>query len=154
MKLFVQLAILFLAITGATTLLMGQGDIQFGNINFWDNHGIALLFFITLFPRLTLVLSSIPFGGLLWWLGFFFAPRLLVACLATVAYWNTNPILVVISWFVAISGESAEKWGFNKQFHFSVGGRSFGQGQAQRPHQRKTKVEEDVIDAEFRRMDD
>ena len=149
MKLFVQLLILFLAITGATSLLMSQSNIHFSNIDYWDNHGIALLFFLTLFPRLTLVFSSIPFGGLLWWLGFFFAPRLLVACLATLAYWNTNPALVVVAWFVAISGESAEKWGFKKQFHFSVGGTPFGQRQQARKH----KVEEDVIDAEFRRMD-
>lgn len=77
--------------------------------NFWDHHGIFFLIFITLFPRLTLLFSSVATGGILWWIGFIFAPRLLVAILATLNYWQTNPILVVASWIVALSGESGEK---------------------------------------------
>jgi len=61
------------------------------------------------FPRLTLLFSSVAFGGLFWWLGFIFAPRLLVAILATTAYWQTNTVLVVLTWIWAVGGESAEK---------------------------------------------
>jgi hypothetical protein len=61
------------------------------------------------FPRLTLLFSSVPFGGLLWWLGWIFAPRLLVAILATTNYWQTNTVLCVLAWFWALSGESIEK---------------------------------------------
>jgi hypothetical protein len=77
-------------------------------MNFWDVHGALFLVFIALFPRLTLFFSSVPFGGLLWWLGFIFAPHLLVAILATTYYWDTNPILCIISWFVAFAGTGGE----------------------------------------------
>lgn len=154
MKLFVQLLVLFLAITGAASLLVSSGNVEFGKIDYWNNHGVFLLFFLTLFPRLTLFCSSIPFGGLLWWLGFFFAPRLLVACLATAAYWQTNPFLVVVAWFIAISGESAEKWGFNQRFHVNIGGRSFGNASSQQRPRPHSTVNDNVVDAEFRRMDD
>ena len=83
-------------------------------IDFWDIHGIVFLIFMFFFPRLTLLFSSIPFGGLLWWLGWFIAPRLLVAILATSAYWDTNQILVIITWFWALGGESVEKGGIHR----------------------------------------
>ncbi len=88
---------------------MNFTDVKFGIENYWDNHGVWFLIFITMFPRLTLLFSSVPFGGFFWWLGFFFAPRILVAILATVSYWEQNPVLVVISWLMAIGGESGEK---------------------------------------------
>ncbi|MBC7530387.1 MAG: hypothetical protein H7318_02350 [Oligoflexus sp.] len=78
-------------------------------MNFWNDHGVIFLLCMFFFPRLTLLLSSIPFGGIFWWLGFVFAPRLLVAILATIAYWPTNTILVVCTWIWALSGETAEK---------------------------------------------
>lgn len=151
MKLFVQLLILFLALTGAASLLVSFADVDFGTVDYWQRHGIFFLFFITLFPRLTLLFSSIPFGGLIWWLGFFFAPRLLVASLATITYWQTNPVLVVLAWFIAISGESAEKWGFKQQVHVNFGGTRF-KGSSKKPH--RDISDENVVDAEFRRMDD
>jgi hypothetical protein len=86
--------------------------------NFWNHHGIFFLIFITLFPRLTLLFSSVAFGGLFWWLGFFFAPRILVAVLATMSYMNSNPILVLISWIVALSGESTEKYTLRRNVRF------------------------------------
>lgn len=114
--------------------------------SFWDNHGIFFLIFITLFPRLTLLFSSVAFGGFFWWLGFIFAPRLLVAILATTAYWQTNPILVVISWFVALSGEAREKTFFRNRVRvIHVGG--------WRPP--RTPRERDVseaIDTDFKRL--
>jgi len=78
-------------------------------LNFWDVHGLWFIFFMFFFPRLTLFFSSVASGGLLWWLGFIFAPRLLVAILATSAYWDTNVILVVLTWIWALGGEGAEK---------------------------------------------
>jgi hypothetical protein len=110
MKSLFRIVILFLALTGAATILMKMSDIPFGNDNFWDKHNIFFLIFITIFPRLTLLFSSVPFGGLFWWLGFIFTPRILVAILATMAYWQQNPILVLISWLVALGGESGEKY--------------------------------------------
>ncbi len=115
MNSLLKFAFAFLALTGATTLLMTYTEVPFLDQNYWENHGVFLLIFITLFPRLTLLFSSIPFGGLLWWLGFIFAPRVLVATLATITYWEVNPVLVVISWLVAISGESGEKSVLNTQ---------------------------------------
>lgn len=78
-------------------------------MDFWDVHGIWFIIFMFFFPRLTLLFSSVAFGGLFWWLGFIFTPRLLVAILATTAYWETNQILVVLTWFWALGLESAEK---------------------------------------------
>lgn len=78
-------------------------------MDFWDVHGFWFILFMFFFPRLTLLFSSVMTGGLLWWLGFVFAPRLLVAILATSAYWNTNTVLVVLTWIWSLSGESAEK---------------------------------------------
>ncbi|MGE0762806.1 MAG: hypothetical protein AB7N80_05965 [Bdellovibrionales bacterium] len=108
MRVFFQFLLAFLAITGAV-LIASQFSVEFGNSNYWDHHGLLFLFFITVLPRLTLLLSSVATGGLLWWLGWLFAPRILVATLATIAYWQQNPVLVVIAWLVAVGGESSEK---------------------------------------------
>ena len=80
-------------------------------IDFWQMHGVLFLLFMFFFPRLTLLFSSVPFGGLFWWLGWIIAPRILVAVLASFNYWHTNPILVILSWFWALSGETVEKKG-------------------------------------------
>lgn len=121
MKVLLRVIFLFLAITGAVTLLYDFTDIKWGVTDYFVRHGYAFLFFMALFPRLTLIVSglifnSIEFGGFLWWLGFFLAPRFLVAVLATISYWNTNPILVMISWFFALSGESSEKIFISRRF--------------------------------------
>jgi hypothetical protein len=78
-------------------------------MNFWLVHGWIFLICIFFFPRLTLFFSSVVSGGFLWWLGFLFAPRLLVAILATSAYWTTNMLLVIFTWFWALGGETIEK---------------------------------------------
>ena len=77
--------------------------------SFWVHHGFWFILFMFFFPRLTLLLSSVPFGGLLWWLGWIFAPRLLVAILATTNYWHTNMVLCVLTWIWALGGEGTEK---------------------------------------------
>lgn len=77
-------------------------------MNFWDYHGIIFLLGIACFPRITLlVATSVTFG--VWaWLGFFFAPHILVAIYATTFYWDSNPILCIIAWFMALGGTSTE----------------------------------------------
>jgi hypothetical protein len=120
MKTLTKILIIFLAITGASTILYNYTDLTFGKIDFFSNHGWIFLFSIALFPRLTLLISgllvsSIEFGGLLWWAGFFFAPRILVATLATISYWHTNQILVVLAWLIALGGESSEKFVISKK---------------------------------------
>jgi hypothetical protein len=110
MRTIIKILILFLLITGLSTVLMNFFDVHYGNTDFWTIHGFFFLVFISIFPRLTLLFSSVAFGGIFWWLGFFFAPRMLVAILATVSYWNTNKVLVIISWLMAIGGESSEKY--------------------------------------------
>lgn len=77
--------------------------------SFWLHHGLWFILFMCFFPRLTLLFSSVPFGGLLWWLGWIFAPRLLVAILATYNYGHTNLILCVLAWIWALAGEGTEK---------------------------------------------
>lgn len=88
---------------------VGILDLELGQVDYWSRHGFWLLVGLALFPRLTLLFSSIPFGGVLWWLGWIFAPRFLVAILATLAYWQPNPALVLFAWFFAIGGETGEK---------------------------------------------
>lgn len=77
-------------------------------MNFWDIHGVFFLIFIALFPRLTMLVAvTIPFGWLIW-LGWLLVPHLTVAILATQYYWETNPILCIISWFFAFAGTGGE----------------------------------------------
>jgi hypothetical protein len=76
-------------------------------MNFFEHHGVIVLICLTLFPRLTLLIASFATGGALWWLGWLFAPHILVAILA-LQYWDTNPVLVIVAWIVALGGTSAE----------------------------------------------
>lgn len=77
-------------------------------MNYWDVHGILFLIAATFVPRLTMLFAvGVPFG-LLHWLGWLFAPHLTVAILATTFYWDTNPVLCIISWFVALGGTAGE----------------------------------------------
>lgn len=76
--------------------------------DFWDVHGVLFLIAIALFPRITMILAT-PWGGLLWWLGLIFLPRIQVAVLATYYYWETNPLLCIVAWLFCLGGEGAEK---------------------------------------------
>jgi len=72
-------------------------------------HGILFLIFITFFPRLTMLFAvAVPFGFLSW-MGWLFAPHLTVAILATQYYWQTNPILCIIAWFIAFAGTGGKQ---------------------------------------------
>ena len=78
------------------------------DLNFWDYHGILFLLGVTFFPRITtLFFTTVSFG---FWaiLGWIFTPHLLVAIYATTYYWNQNPVLVVISWVMALGGTGGE----------------------------------------------
>ena len=109
MRLVVRFLVVF-ALVGVASLVAVQAfGVEFGSANYWDAHGLLLLAGLALLPRLTLLLSSIATGGLLWWAGWLFAPRILVATLATISYFETNPALVVISWLIALGGETSEK---------------------------------------------
>lgn len=107
------LLVFLFVILVAWTMLHGLG-LEFGSSNYWHKHGIWFLIFMTMFPRVTLLLSSVASGGVFWWLGWFFAPRFLVALLATVSYWNANPLLVFFAWLVALGGEPTEKYYMTK----------------------------------------
>ena len=109
MKKLVQFLLIFIILSAGIFILSNGFSISLGQNNYWDHHGVLFLFFLSFFPRLALLFSSVASGGLFWWLAWVFAPRILVACLATVAYWHQNPILVCLSWLIAIGGESTEK---------------------------------------------
>lgn len=85
-------------------------------MDFWQVHGIFFLIFITLFPRLTMLFAVFTPFGLLHWLGWLFLPHFTVAILATEFYWQTNPILCIIAWFVAFAGTGTE----GKVVHYTV----------------------------------
>jgi hypothetical protein len=136
---------IFMVLLVATTLMMDVLKMDFGSVNYWDRHGVFLLIFLAIFPRLTLLFSSIAFGGFLWWIGFLFVPRILVASLATVAYFHTNPVLVVMSWLIAIGGEVFEKWGVGRG-RFRV--QTF-RGPQPSPESHTVIGDDGVIEAEF-----
>src|SRR5690606_23330686 len=160
MTIFLRLLAIFMVLTLATTIMSDLFKAEFGDINFWQKRGPFFLVFITFFPRLTLLFSSVVSGGFLWWLAFFFCPRILVAILATAAYWNTNPLLVSISSVVVIFGEAMEKWRLTSpmgrkpgfQFKFYRGGSFAGHP---RPEARPSNTigDNDVFEAEFTKKD-
>lgn len=147
------MAIFFILLVG-TSVLMDVMKTEFGSVDFFQKHGIFFLIFITLFPRLTLLFSSVATGGFLWWLGFIFCPRILVASLATVSYFHTNPILVVISWIVALGGETMEKAGIGgrrSKFVFKTyrPGRPVYEGYEEAPREQTAINKDDAIEAEY-----
>lgn len=143
---------IFFVLVVATSLMMDVFKMEFGTINFWDKRGVFFLFFIAFFPRLTLLFSSVVSGGFIWWLGFIFCPRILVATLATVAYFHTNPVLVSMSWLIALGGEFFEKRGIGRsRFQFQTF-RAGPQGpgpESYRPQGHTPINDSDVIEAEF-----
>jgi hypothetical protein len=144
---------IFCILLVSTSILMDVTNTTFGTVNFFQRHGIIFLFFITIFPRLTLLFSSVATGGLIWWLGFFFCPRVLIASLATIAYFHTNPILVVISWIVALGGETMEKVGIggarSKFFFKTYRSRDQQYRNYQDQNEQVSGIKGDVVEAEF-----
>lgn len=70
-------------------------------------HPWLLLFGLAAFPRITLLFVGGPFMWLQW-LGWVFAPHFLVAFMATTHFWDTNPGLCVVAWFLAFAGTGGE----------------------------------------------
>jgi len=110
-----RLLMIFVVLAASSILAIAFLGVELSRANYWDDHGFLLLIFLTFFPRLALLFSSIPFGGVFWWLGFIFCPHSLVAILATLSYWPTNPFLVCLSWFIALGGEFWEKYYLKKR---------------------------------------
>ena len=77
-------------------------------MGYWDNHGLIFLIGLAVLPRITMFLGGTVWGFALlpppWpvlaWIGFFISPSLVIAMLATMHYWDTNPILCVIAWLL------------------------------------------------------
>lgn len=72
-----------------------------------EHRGWLFVIFAATFPRITLAVSSVVSGGVMWWLGWLFAPHLLVAFLA-IPYWHTDPWLVFFAWSTALAGTKSE----------------------------------------------
>jgi hypothetical protein len=94
-------------------------------MSYWVAHGyingLLFLLFLTALPRLTLFIGmaigvgfaswlTIPFGVsgvlavpivLVGWIAWLIVPRWLIAIIATLLYWSTNPILVLCAWITA-----------------------------------------------------
>ncbi len=149
--------LIFLTASVLTSVMFGSVEVQFGTTDFFQKHNFFFLIFISFFPRLTLLFSSVPFGGFFWWLGFFFMPRLLVAVLATIVYGKTNPLLVAIAWFVALSGEIMEKKKISSSPRFIFRTYRGGFGNRQQSHYEESKAttteKGGVIEAEFTKKD-
>ncbi len=77
-------------------------------MDFWDNHGLIFLLGLTFFPRFTTLFFTMTPFGFLAWIGWIFAPHLLVAFYASFRYWDQNPFLVIIAWIIALAGTSGE----------------------------------------------
>jgi len=78
-------------------------------MSFWETHSILFVICMFFFPRLTMLFGTTMGGGILYWVGWVLAPRITVAVLATYFFGSTNTLLVVLTWFWAIAGESVEK---------------------------------------------
>ena len=77
--------------------------------NFWNYHSFLFVFFMFFFPRLTMLFATTTGGGLLYWLGWLFAPRFTVAIIATILFYQNNEILLIFTWIWALFGETTEK---------------------------------------------
>lgn len=82
--------------------------------DFFQHHNVITLIGLAIFPRITLLIASFATGGLLWWLGWIFAPHLLVAFLS-IPYWHSNPGLVVFAWLFALAGTTGEQKAVSKK---------------------------------------
>ena len=78
-------------------------------MDFWQAHSLLFLIAAAYAPRLTLLFAvAVPFGWLSW-LGWAVAPHVTVAVLATKYYWDTNPMLCVFAWVVAVAWTAGDK---------------------------------------------
>lgn len=104
MKKFLLLTLILLSLTACSTNVVSPSG-----TDFFTNHSFLQLLGWVFFPRLMFWFFSVITGGFWFWVGVLFVPRIMVAFWATTYYWHTNPLICVIAWIVALSGESAEK---------------------------------------------
>lgn len=79
-------------------------------VSVFQNHGVWFLLGMAFFPRLTMLIAGLTsaLGGPLFWFGFALLPHIMVAVIASLMYWDKNPIVVLCAWFFAIWGTIAE----------------------------------------------
>jgi hypothetical protein len=77
--------------------------------DFFTTHSILHLIGWALVPRIMFIFFSLMSGGLLFWTGVILVPRIMVAYWATVYYWDTNILLCLAAWGLAVTGEFGEK---------------------------------------------
>ncbi len=77
--------------------------------DFFTHHSLLQLLGWAMFPRIMFWFFSAITGGFFFWVGVLFVPHIMVAFWATTYYWDTNPVICVIAWIIALTGESAEK---------------------------------------------
>jgi hypothetical protein len=85
-------------------------------MDFWDYHGWGFIFCMFFVPRLTMLFATV-WGGFWWWLGWFFAPRITVAILATMYFADQNIVLIMFTWLWALSGDGTEKNEVRKKYY-------------------------------------
>jgi hypothetical protein len=78
-------------------------------MNYWEVHTVWFLIGLTFFPRLTVLIFSHVTGGPLFWIFFLLFPRIVIPILAAYHYWDTNPVLVIVSFAISLGGETGEK---------------------------------------------
>lgn len=78
-------------------------------VDFWTIHGWFFLLGLVFFPRITVWFFSAVTGGFWFWVGFLIFPRIFIAVIACIGFWDTNPVLCVISILCCLGGEVAEK---------------------------------------------
>lgn len=76
--------------------------------NFWNFHGVWFIIGMITFPRITMFFFATMAWGPLCILGFIFVPYLTAAIIATNLYWDSNTVLCVFAWLVALSGTFGE----------------------------------------------
>ena len=85
-------------------------------LSFWENWnllgGLVLCFLCATFPRIAMIVACLAGGlgvSLAGVMGWIFIPRISIAIIATVNYFDTNPILCIVAWIILLGGEGAEK---------------------------------------------
>ena len=82
-------------------------------MNYWDVHGWWFLFFMLVFPRITMLVSGICFmtwlHPVLFWFGWVLTPRFVGAILATWFYFHTNPVVCIFAWIAALGVSVGQK---------------------------------------------
>jgi len=80
-------------------------------MDYWEVHGMGFLIALMLFPRITMLVVGVcaTWSCPWFWVGWVLAPRFTVAIIATTLYWDTNPVLCVIAFMMASSGDTTEK---------------------------------------------